>query len=180
MLKGTNCNNVSLFVLADAMAHCIFDEWLQNKSRDRTVEHTGIDLKVESKPIPKTALLNADVLLQKIHFRGEWNFVRVHFIQGYAEQFTQAEENVFRPFGVFVNERRSRLKRVEQKMGMKLRSQVFDLSLSEARFELSSAKIAFPSLIVDAVEMHHGDNQPIGHETNLGVLSEVMRQHRGG
>jgi hypothetical protein len=72
MLKGTNCNNVSLFVLADAMTHCIFDEWLQNKSRDRAVEHTGIDLKVESKPIPKTALLNADVLLQKIWPQPSW------------------------------------------------------------------------------------------------------------
>ena len=88
MLKGTNCNNVSLFVLADAMTHCIFDEWLQNKNRDRTVEHTGIDLKVESKPIPKTALLNTDVVVEKFNLVRERNFMRSHLVQGNAEQFT--------------------------------------------------------------------------------------------
>src|SRR5207248_9779399 len=129
-------------------------------------------------PVPKTPLLNADVILEKIHFASERNLVRVHFVQRDAEQFTQAQENVFRRFGVFVNQRGSRLKRVEQEVRMKLGPQVLDLSLNKSCFELGGAKLAFLGLIMNAVEVHHADNEPVRHKANLRVVSEVVPKHR--
>jgi len=126
-MKRADGDDVALFRFSDAMPNGILYEGLQNESRDRTAGAIRINLKFKSKAVSKTSLLNADVVLDELNFAGERDFVRVHFIQRNAEQFTQAQEDILSSVGIFVDQGRSSLKRIEQEMRMKLGPQIFDL-----------------------------------------------------
>jgi hypothetical protein len=76
-----------------------------------------------------------------------------------------------------MNQGRSSLQSIEQKMRMELRPQVLDLSLRKVCFKLGSAQLALSGLVVDAVEVRGTKEEPVRDKTNLQMLPKVVRDH---
>ena len=92
-------------------------------------------------------------MIQQFDFTPQRNFLDVQFVQGGAEQFAQLQQNIFCSLRIIVNQRHSRLERIEQKMRLQLPSQSFELRLGQSRLELSRAQLAPPRLVSEAVKL---------------------------
>src|SRR5579859_2832870 len=95
-------DNVVFLVSADSVLNGILHKRLQHQRRNRTVEQSRVNLKLESQAVPESPLLNRNVVLEKFDFPGQWNFLRAHLLQGNAQQFAEPQQYVFGSVGILM------------------------------------------------------------------------------
>ena len=84
-LKGTKSDHIVLFMFANAVANGVLNQRLEKEAGHEEREQALIDFHCKSKTVAKPSLLNASVMLEKLNFPAERNFLGTGIIQGNAQ-----------------------------------------------------------------------------------------------
>lgn len=122
--------------VAEAVAEGVFDERLQEEVRHARVARLRFDVDRDAKPVAEPQAHDLDVALEEIELGLERHFLRADVLQRHPQEIAQRGDHRIGAANVLVHERRDRVKRVEQKVRLKLHAQHVKLRLRETGLEL--------------------------------------------
>ena len=118
------------------MAHRVLDDRLEDQVWDAHVQNFRIDANVSGEAILKTNALDFEIAVQKFKFLSQGHFHRPRIFERQPEEVAQPRDHLARAFRVFTEQRRDRVKRVEEKVRMHLHLQRFQLRLHKLSVKL--------------------------------------------
>jgi hypothetical protein len=97
-----------------------------------------VDLELEPQPVAEAQLLDAEVEVQRVDFLAQRDLFHRILVERVAQEIRQAPDRLVRDLALAVeDQRRDRIQRVEQEMGIELVAQHLDLRFLRERSALS-------------------------------------------
>ncbi len=96
---------------------------------------SGSTSKLDGQPVAEARLLDFEIFLQELELVLERDFLLAALVERDAKQIAQPRQHLIGGFHVAVHQRRDRVERVEEKVGMQLPLQRLQLRLGKLRVE---------------------------------------------
>ena len=158
------------------MANGIVHERKHDQAWHLNVEQRVVHAPFDAQAVPEPDLLDFHVLPGQVQFRPQAQGLSRRVVEHRAQQGGQADEQpVSRPW-IAMEQRRYRLKRVEEEMGMKLALQEREAGLAELTREAPGLDL----LLLPGLRMLHGRRREEDQEVDERDAEEGADQVHGG
>src|SRR5947207_11423376 len=122
-------------VRRDAVPSRVLDERLQQQRRDHRGCRAWIDAERDAQPIAEARFLNGDVMIEQLELLLECDERTALAVERLPEQLGKPRDHAIGLLGVLEDERRNRVKRVEEKVRLQLAHECIEARLDELHLE---------------------------------------------
>ena len=130
---------------ADPVHDGVFDDRLQDQVRDERLPDGRVDIKLNLKAIPEPRLLYLEIAVEQLELAMKRHLLHAASRQRLAQEVAQAGDHPIGGVGIFMDELRHGVKRVEQKVGMELHLEELEACFGQTCLELRRAHLLVPA-----------------------------------
>src|SRR5512146_2242625 len=151
-----------------AMMHRVLDERLENESRHRQSGSRWIDVDRAANAVAETRLDERQVRLEHLQLLVEPNLRPAARTQRFAQQVSEATDELIRHDRILVRLRGDGIERVEQEVRLKARAQGVEARGRGVAFQFGRADFEVSEFLLHAQQRENGDEP--------GVAEEILRR----